>query len=115
MNILTVKEYLEYKILEKKIEEQIITVLKAFSQVNENAKGDYDCHYLVELTKQKAQQQPWPPEMYILGDKYYRVCVFLCTEEGPKAEVIEFPIAYMFMDEENVKKDIHYTFKNTKR
>lgn len=114
MSVLTVKEYLEYKILEKKIEDQISMVLKVFSHVNGNTKGDYDCHYLVELTKQKAQEQPWPPEMYILGDKYYRVCVFLCTE-GPKAEVIEFPIAYMFMDEENVKKDIQYTFKNTKK
>lgn len=113
MNTLTVKEYLEYKILEKKIEDQIITVLRAFSQVRGNINGDYEGRYLVELTKEKAQEQPWPPEMYIFGDKYYRVCVFLSTG-GPKSDVIEFPIAYMFMNEENIKKDIQYTFKNTK-
>ena len=75
---------------------------------------DKDAKYADEnnwetLEHQLPPNKPWPKEMYILGDKFYSVCVYGRGIMGPIK--VEFPIAYLFMSEDRVKKDIEYTIK----
>lgn len=109
MNTPTFQDFFEYKILAIKMNEQVEMILKNLVVIDEDAKWCDEDHWEI-LEQQLPLSKPWPKEMYILGDKFYSVCIYGEGLMGPVK--VEFPIAYLFMSEDRVKKDIEYTKNN---
>lgn len=109
MNTPTIKDFFEYKILATKMNDQVEMILEHLVAIDKDAKyADEDNWKTIE--HQLPPSKPWPKEMYILGDKFYSVCVYGHGIMGPIK--VEFPIAYLFMSEDRIKKDIEYTAKH---
>lgn len=109
MNTPTFQDFFEYKILATKMNNQVEMILKNLVVIDEDAKWADEDHWEI-FEQQLPLSKPWPKEMYILGDKFYSVCVYGEGIMGPVK--VEFPIAYLFMPEDRVKKDIEYTKNN---
>lgn len=105
----TIQDFFEYKILAAKMNDQVKMILENLVVIDKDALGAAEDHWEV-LEQQLPLSKPWPKEMYILGDKFYSVCVYGEGIMGPIK--VEFPIAYLFMDEKRVKKDIEYIKKS---
>ena len=107
---LTVQEFFEHSILEKKIRNQIEIILKHFERIDKDAK--YGCeNWCVKEIYEKPNNM-WDINMYALGNKYYEVYVYTSGQMGPV--YVKFPVAYLFMSENNIKKDIDLVIKSKK-
>ena len=105
----TIQDFFEYKILATKMNDQVEMILEHLVVIDKDAKYADEDHWEV-LEQQLPPSKPWPKEMYILGDKFYSVRA--CGEGVMGPIKVEFPIAYLFMSDDNVKKDIEYTAKH---
>ena len=105
----TIQDFFEYKILVTKMNDQVEMILKNLVVIDKDAEY-VDKDSWETLEHQLPSSKPWPKEMYILGDKFYSVCVHGHSIIG--SIKVEFPIAYLFMDEKRVKKDIEYIKKS---
>lgn len=105
--VLSMSDFLRCKELDRKVRDQIKIVLKYLVDIDNDAMygcAHWDAHHLP-----KEADRRWPREMYILGDETYEMFVFANGQFGPV--YVTFPIAYMFMDEDAIKKDIELTIK----
>lgn len=105
----TIQDFFEYKILATKMNDQIKMILDNLVVIDKDAMTADENDWEI-LEHQLPPSKPWPKEMYILGDKFYSVCVYGNGIMSPIK--VEFPIAYLFMSEDRVKKDIEYTAKH---
>ena len=105
----TIQDFFEYKILAAKMNDQVEMILEHLVVIDKDAKYADEDHWETLECKIPPNNR-WPKEMYILGDKFYNVRVYGEGVMGPIK--VEFPIAYLFMSEDRVKKDIEYTKNN---
>jgi hypothetical protein len=113
MNTPTIQELFDFSILNKKFHDHITMIVKHLGNILTSNEHTCEAWNLCEIKKSDIDQlcqntgRLWPKEMYILGDKFYQV------EVNAGDYFVSFPIAYLFMDENRVKKDIEY-IKNSK-
>ena len=113
MNTPTIQELFDFRILNKKFHDHITMIVKHLGNVlipNGQVCLDWELYEIKNFEMEQLCQNVgklWPKEMYILGNKFYEVGV------NTGDCIVRFPVAYLFMDENRVKKDIEYT-KNSK-